>query len=157
MYIRKIHTYGYMSVRYGHETHARENTPMRYTSMRCTPVRYTPVRYRCILMNLALLPPVCSDHSARKTGFGLPRLHCFQPTPQLFLFGSTGLATTGNRPEMKYSVSVPDVPGRNYRDSSTVRDFSIPTLHTECLGSQSLWKMKITLGEHIKLPASQRR
>jgi hypothetical protein len=93
-------------------------------------------------MNLALLPPVCSDHLASAVAL-------FRPTPQL---------TTGNRPEiLKYSVSEPDVPGRNYRDSSTVRDFSTPTLHTECLGSQSLWKMKITLGEHIKLPASQRR
>ena len=121
--------------------------------MRCTPVRYTPVRYtpvRCILMNLAYYPRYVVT-------IWPPRLHCSDPPPTFFV-RQQALATTGNRPEiLKYSVSVPDVPGRNYRDSSTVRDFSIPTLHTECLGSQSLWKMKITLGEHIKLPASQRR
>jgi hypothetical protein len=49
------------------------------------------------------------------------------------------------------------VPRGNYRDSFTVPDFSTPTLHTECLGSQSLWKMKIMLGEHIRLTAFLRQ
>jgi hypothetical protein len=38
-------------------------------------------------------------------------------------------------------------------NSFTVPNFSTPTLYTECLGSQSLWKMKIMLGEHIRLTA----
>jgi hypothetical protein len=81
----------------------------------------------------------------------------FRPTPQLFLFVNR-LGHDGNRPEiLKYSVSVPNMPGSNYRDSFTVPDFSTPTLHTECLGSQSLWKMKIVLGEHIRLTAFLRR
>jgi len=54
---------------------------------------------------------------------------------------------------VKCSVLVPNVPGSNYGDSFTVPDFSAPTLHTECLGSQSFWKMKIMLGEHIRLTA----
>ena len=43
------------------------------------------------------------------------------------------LGHDGNRPEiLKYSVSVPNVPGSNYRDSFTVPDFSTPTLLWNC-------------------------
>ena len=85
-------------------------------------------------------------------------LALFRPTPLLFPFVNR-LGHDGNRPEiLKYSVSVvPNVPGRNYRDSFTVLDFSTPTLHTECLGSQSLWKTKVMLGERIRLTAFLRR
>src|SRR5277367_1438201 len=59
---------------------------------------------------------------------------CSDPPPQLFPFVNR-LGHDGNRPDMlKYSVSVPSVPGSNYRDSFTAPDFSTPTLHTECLG-----------------------
>jgi hypothetical protein len=81
---------------------------------------------------------------------------CSDP-PQLFSFVNR-LGHDGNRPDiLKYSVSVPNVPGNNYRDSFTVPDFSTPTLHTKYLGSQSLWKMKIMLGEHIRLTVFLRR
>jgi hypothetical protein len=77
--------------------------------------------------------------------------------PKLFPFVNR-LGHDGNRRNiLKYSVSVPNEPGSNYRDSFTIPDFSAPTLHTECLGSQSLWKMKVMLGEHIRLTAFPRR
>jgi hypothetical protein len=79
-----------------------------------------------------------------------------RPT-QLFRFVNR-LGHDGNKPEnLKYSVSVPNVPGSNYRDSLTIPDFSTPTLHTKSLGSQPLWKMKIMLGGHIRLTAFPRK
>jgi hypothetical protein len=73
----------------------------------------------------------------------------FRPTPQLFPFVNR-LGHEGNRLEiLKYSVSAPNELGSNIEIPSPL-DFSTPTLHTECLGSQSLWKMKVMLGEHIR-------
>jgi hypothetical protein len=64
----------------------------------------------------------------------------------------TGLATMATGLKIsKYSVSVPNVPGSKYGNSWTVPDFSTPTLHTECLGSQSLWKMNIMQEDTLDL------
>jgi hypothetical protein len=59
----------------------------------------------------------------------------FRPTPQLFPFVNR-LGHDGNRPEiLKYSVSVPNVPGSNYRDS-----FTVYGLHPETMRMLTLLK-----------------
>jgi hypothetical protein len=81
----------------------------------------------------------------------------FRPAPNFFR-SFNRLGHDGNRTDIrKYPVSVPNVPGSNYRGSFTVPDFSTSTLHTECLGGQSLWEMMIKLGEHIRLTTFPRR